>query len=150
MSVYADTNFVTRFYLERPEANEAQTLFEKHKPVFPVTWLLRVELINALQQAVFFGFGEEQIRISAELASTCQQHFRDDLREKQFLNMTDIPMSEVTRLFEEISLRHTAKHGFRAYDILHVASALALKCRTFWSFDKRANKLAKLEGLKTI
>ena len=28
--------------------------------------------------------------------------------------------------------------------------ALLLKCRTFWSFDKRASKLARLEGLKVL
>lgn len=52
--------------------------------------------------------------------------------------------------FEEIALRHTARHGFRAYDIMHVAAALVLKCQSFWSFRKKACKLAKLEGLKII
>jgi len=40
------------------------------------------------------------------------------------------------------------KHGFRTYDLLQVASALLLGCDTFWSFDGRARKLAKLEGMK--
>jgi predicted nucleic acid-binding protein len=62
----------------------------------------------------------------------------------------EVRQAELERLFEEISLRYTAKHGFRTYDILHVASALLLKSRSFWSFDKRACKLAKLEGLKLI
>lgn len=35
-------------------------------------------------------------------------------------------------------------------DILHVAAALVLKCQSFWSFDKKACKLAKLEGLMVI
>jgi hypothetical protein len=47
-------------------------------------------------------------------------------------------------------LRHTAKHGFRTYDLLHVSSALLLKCDTFWSFDPKANRLAGLEGLETL
>jgi predicted nucleic acid-binding protein len=50
-------------------------------------------------------------------------------------------------MFRELSNRHTAKGGFRTYDILHVASALVLGCDTFWSFDAKAKKLAKLEGL---
>jgi predicted nucleic acid-binding protein len=66
------------------------------------------------------------------------------------MRLTDLPLDEVTRRFEDLALRHTAKHGFRAYDILHVSSALTLKCHTFWSFDKRASKLAKLEGLTVI
>ncbi|HEV2210624.1 MAG TPA: hypothetical protein VG167_17760 [Verrucomicrobiae bacterium] len=52
--------------------------------------------------------------------------------------------------FEELSLRHTAKHGFRTYDLLHVSSALVLGCDTFWSFDPKASRLAALEGLETV
>ncbi len=33
-------------------------------------------------------------------------------------------------------------------DRLHVASALVLRCDTFWSFDPKASKLAALAGLK--
>ena len=44
-------------------------------------------------------------------------------------------------------LRHTAKHGFLTYDMLHVASDLLLGCDTFWSFDIQVRKLAELEGL---
>ncbi|MBI5769186.1 MAG: hypothetical protein HZA93_15440 [Verrucomicrobia bacterium] len=50
----------------------------------------------------------------------------------------------------ELSLRHTASHGFRAYDVAHVASALLLGCDAFWSFDAKASQLAKREGLKTL
>ena len=39
-------------------------------------------------------------------------------------------------------------HGFRTYDLLHVATALLLECDTFWSFDIKATRLAKLEGLR--
>jgi predicted nucleic acid-binding protein len=57
-------------------------------------------------------------------------------------------MPDVEAQFEELALRHTAKHGFRTYDLLHVASALLLRCDTFWSFDPKASKLAALEGLR--
>lgn len=150
MSIYADTNFVTRLYLERPETSEAEALFRRERPQFPVTWLLRIELLNAFEQSVLTGYGDSRSRVSAEFAAATQQQFRDDLRDGVFLKQADVPLHSLTRLFEEISLRHTARHGFRTYDILHVASALLLKSRAFWSFDKRASKLAKLEGLKTI
>ncbi len=150
MSIYADTNYLTRLYLEQPESAKADKWFASEQPILPVTWLLRVELVNAFEQAVFSGFGEREARIAPELAAACQGDFREDLRERRAVQLVDISMNELTRLFEEIALRHTAGHGFRTYDILHVASALALGCDTFWSFDKRAVKLAKLEGLRTI
>ena len=55
-----------------------------------------------------------------------------------------------TRAYLELpGSQHTARHGFRTYDLLHVASALTLKCDGFWSFDPKASKLAALEGLET-
>jgi predicted nucleic acid-binding protein len=45
--------------------------------------------------------------------------------------------------------RYTARHGFRTYDILHVASARALGCSRFLTLDAKARKLARLVGLKT-
>ncbi len=116
----------------------------------PITWLTRLEVINAFEQSVLTGFGEVQSRISAELAAACQQQFRDDLTQGVAMRLVNISQAEVSAKFEEIVLRHTARHGFRAYDILHVAAALILKCQSFWSFDKKASKLAKLEGLKVI
>jgi predicted nucleic acid-binding protein len=150
MSVYADTNFYTYLYLEDVGSGIAEGLMSRHHSVLPITWLLRLEIINGLQQAVFSGYGESQARITPEHAGACQRAFRDDLRDGVAVRSVQLPIAEVSIRFEEIALRHTAKHGFRSYDILHVASALILNCKTFWSFDKRASKLAKLEGLKTI
>lgn len=151
MSIYADTNFFSFLYLEDPGSGKAEALLRQHHhPILPITWLLRVEVINSFEQAVFSGYGAAQIRIARKMAAACQQAFRDDLRDGVALRVVDVPLSQVTQTFEEIALRQTAKHGFRAYDILHVASALVLKRKSFWSFDQRANKLAKLEGLKTI
>ena len=148
--IYADTNFLTQFYIESPDANEADRLLSKFKPMLPVTWLLRIELINAFEQCVFSGYGAKQSRISHGLAATCQQHFRDDLRDGVALRSVELSNAELSRMVEELSLRHTAKHGFRTYDLVHVASALLLKSKSFWSYDVRAVKLAKLEGLKVL
>ena len=150
MNIYADTNFFTYLYLEDSGSGRADALVSNHRPALPITWLLRIEIINAIEQATFSGYGETQKRITPEFASACQQMFRSDLKEGLVMQAAEVPLHALTRLFEEISLRHTARHGFRTYDILHVASALLLKCHTFWSFDKRASKLAKLEGLKII
>lgn len=150
MSIYADTNFITRLYLERPETAQAESVFGAELPVLPIIWLTRLEVINAFEQSVLTGFGEAPARFSAELAAACQQQFRDDLAQGLALRLVNVSHAEVSAKFEDISLRHTARHGFRAYDILHVAAALVLKCERFWSFDKKATKLARLEGLKTL
>ena len=63
----------------------------------------------------------------------------------RFLDQT--LFAELAEKAEQLSLRHTARRGFRTYDLLHVASALLLGCDSFLSFDEKASQLAKLEGL---
>lgn len=75
--------------------------------------------------------------------------FEDDLKRGKLLRPVVCALEDIAGRFEVLSARHTARHGFRTYDILHVASALELGCDTFWSFDQKALKLAKLEGLQT-
>jgi predicted nucleic acid-binding protein len=150
MMIYADTNFITRLYLERPETSLAGQFILEENPVLPITWLLKLEIINAFEQSVLTGFGEAQRRVSAELAAACQQQFREDLSQGLAMKLVAVPQAELSSQFEEIAMRHTAKFGFRCYDILHVAAAKLLACKQFWSFDKKANKLAKLEGLEVI
>jgi predicted nucleic acid-binding protein len=152
MSPYADTNFFTRAYLELPDSQEADRLLLKAKKgesaPLPMTWLHRVETLNAFQLHVFLAREAGQTFISPEQAALAHANFRSDVQSGEFFRPVAIPVGELEKQFEELSLRHTARYGFRTYDLLHVASALMLKCDGFWSFDPKASKLAALEGLK--
>jgi predicted nucleic acid-binding protein len=150
VNIYADTNFFTYLYLEDAGSGKADGLMRQHRPVFPILWLTRLEVINAFEQSVLTGFGEARARVSAELAAACQQQFRDDLSQGLAMKLVNVSQAEVSARFEDIAMRHTAKHGFRTYDILHVAAAQVLRCERFWSFDKKAVKLAKLEGMRVM
>ena len=153
MRPYADTNFFTRAYLELPGSPEADRLLlsaqRSESSPLPLTWLHRVETLNAFQLHVFLAREARQPFVSLEQAARAYANFRSDIQSGEFLRSVAIPATELERQFEELALRHTARHGFRTYDLLHVASALTLKCDGFWSFDLKASKLAALEGLKT-
>ena len=152
MKPYADSNLFSRFYLRLSESGKAAALMEaadaEGNTPLPVTWLHRLELANALQLYVFAGRAGGQIRVTAEQASSAHATFWTDLREAAFLRPVHVELPELEAQFQELALRHTAKHGFRTYDLIHVASALLLKCDEFWSFDPKASKLASLEGLR--
>ncbi len=153
MKPYADTNFITRLYLSLPGTSEAVAALERlqnnGKEALPITWHHRMETINAFQLLAYASSQSGyQPRVTPEQAAVALVTFRGDLTTPIFLRETPVSMVDLERQFEELSLRHTARHGFRTYDLLHVASALALKCDTFWSFDPKASKLAALEGLK--
>ena len=153
MIPYADTNLLTRIYLRQKDTEEALALMEQAVshgvPPLPITWLHRLELTNAIQLHVFQGRSPGQLFVSPEQAALARANFDEDLLADNFLRNSLVPVAELEQQFEELSLRHTARHGFRTYDLLHVASALVLKCDAFWSFDPKASKLAVLEGLKT-
>lgn len=153
MKPYPDTNFFTRLYLALPGSELADHLLAQAKTSdvasLPVTWLHRLETINAFQLSVFVGRLQGRTRVTSEQAASALAGFREDLRKGDFFRAVPLPLETLERQFEELALRHTAKHGFRTYDLLHVSSALLLECDTFWSFDPKASKLASLEGLKT-
>jgi predicted nucleic acid-binding protein len=152
MRPYADTNFFSRLYLPLPDSDEAmrlaQTARVEASPPLPVTWLHRLETINAFQLHVFSGKLPGQVRVTAEQAASAHASFRSDIAQPVFLRSVQLDMAELEERFEELALRYTHRHGFRTYDLLHVASALVLLCDTFWSFDPKASKLASLEGLR--
>lgn len=154
MKPYADTSFFTKFYLPLPDSDLANNLIAEAGGrinfALPITWLHRVEIVNALEIQVFSSRLHSQPRITPEHAAIAQASFRQDLGRSDFLQLTPINQEALVTKSEDISLRHTARSGFKTYDLVHVASALLLGCDTFWSFDTKASRLAKLEGLRTI
>jgi predicted nucleic acid-binding protein len=117
----------------------------------PVTWLHRIEVLNAFQLYAFVTkSGGGAVRVTSEQAAAARADFDDDLRRSTFVRTEHIDIGSMENQFEELTLRHSFKHGFRTYDILHVSIALLLKCDTFWTFDMKAAKLAALEGLHVL
>jgi predicted nucleic acid-binding protein len=50
----------------------------------------------------------------------------------------------------DLSKKHSATVGARSLDILHIASALAVKAEKFLTVDGRQTEVAKLAGLKIV
>ena len=113
----------------------------------PVTWLVELELTNAIEHYVFLARTGGQIRVTKEAAAAAQANLVEDLERADFVVSVVLDEGLVKRQFKELALRHTARHGYRTYDLLHVSSALLLGCDTFWSFDLKARALAESEGL---
>lgn len=152
MKPYADTNVLTRLYLNLPETPAAGALLRSAVEIaaerIPITWLHRAEFANAIEIHVFLGQQGGHIRITREQAALAHALFADDRRAAQVCAVADISPDDLIPQVETLAARHTARHGFRTYDLMHVASALLLGCDTFWSFDAKAAHLAELEGLK--
>jgi predicted nucleic acid-binding protein len=154
MNAYVDANALVRHYLDVENRHQLEGLLVDPKsPVswtVPVTDLLRFEVNNAIERMVFETRNGGAARVSMEMGLVAHSDFEADLTENCFLLRTPLTLTDIETEFDTLARRYTATHGFRTYDVVHVASALKLRCKRFLSFDAKANALAKLVGLKTL
>jgi predicted nucleic acid-binding protein len=152
MRAYADTNFLISLYLEVGDFERATATVTEAQiqgmETLPISPLLAIEMTNAFQLHVHHSHRQGQWRVAPELAGAVQAMFEEDLRSGMLYREEEMPWAPLRAAAQELAHRHTAKHGFRTYDLLHVATARLLGCDFFWSFDHKARKLATLEGLK--
>jgi predicted nucleic acid-binding protein len=142
LSGYADTSFLVSLYT--PDANSAQAASLMAAATLPVmlTPLGELELTNAFELRRF-----RRELDSSEVAAS-RAAFRRDV-ENGIFAIVPLPAN----VFERAKLRarkRTSRLGTHSLDILHVASAVALKSTAFYSFDRNQGKLAKTEGLNTL
>lgn len=141
MSGYVDTSFLVSLYSpDRNSAKAARRMSDARLPLM-LTPLGELELINALQLRVF---RKEVARAEARAAYAA---FHADVR-GGILAMKPWPATVYAHALR-LAQSWSAKLGTRTLDILHVASALALKADTFNTFDDRQKSIAQAAGLAT-
>ena len=64
------------------------------------------------------------------------------------VEIVPVDWARVHSLAEQLSSQNTSKSGYRAFDILHVATALELGAKELLTFDVRQGEMAKVAGLK--
>ncbi|MDQ2898804.1 MAG: type II toxin-antitoxin system VapC family toxin [Acidobacteriota bacterium] len=141
MSAYADTSFLVSLYIVDANSISAATKAASAELPLVTSVLGELEITNAFALRMFRKeLGVSELR-RAEAA------FRRDI-EEGVLSIRPV----TTAVYEKARLvaqRRTPRLGTRTLDILHVASALALEAKAFFTFDKNQRKLARAEGLKT-
>ena len=150
MDTYLDTNALARMFV--PQIGSDPILYEDFQNFsgIPVTPLLRMETLNTFQRLVFEFRNRSPWRVTPEIVAVAKSLFEENLQQGIALQAIPLELHTLDPVFERITDQHVAKHGFRTYDILHVASALQLGCKKFLTFDKKAASLAKLEGLECV
>ncbi|MCP5519947.1 MAG: type II toxin-antitoxin system VapC family toxin [Verrucomicrobiales bacterium] len=140
MTFYADTGFLLSLHLHETTSAAAARVMEKVEEPLPLTWLVSLEFRNALWLGRFRNWLTEQERAAAAGS------FKHDLEEGRLLPAV-LDIEVVTREAERLADLFTATVGVRALDLLHVASALVLRCTEFLSFDKRQRAMAARAGM---
>jgi len=140
LSIYADTSFFVSLYV--PDRHSLET--ERRMASKPRIWfapLHRAEWLHALSQHVF------RKEMTAVEARRTQGELQRDIGSGLWLRV-ELPEA-VWETCAELARRHGPRLGTRTLDSLHVAIALQLGAKAFWTFDERQAKLAAAEGLQT-
>ena len=140
MIVYADTSFLFSLYVPDANSSSAAATMKRIKPPLLATDFAEFELTNALNGRIF----RKELRASQEqaiLLSLSKDVHAGVIRV--------VPLSAATFAHARRMARtQTRLLGTRALDVLHVASALALRADSFCTFDKNQARLAAALGLR--
>jgi predicted nucleic acid-binding protein len=136
----ADTSFLFSLYGADSGTAKARARMANQSQALTIHPLNDAELVNAVHLSVFrkaqpASDGDKILR--AWQADTAARR----------LVLHTLPLADVVTETVRLAGKHTRKHGYRIFDIMHVASALLLGADTFLSFDKDQRALAKAEGL---
>jgi predicted nucleic acid-binding protein len=113
---------------------------QRHDRVCVISYLCRIEVANAIELRAF------RKELTADKVSGSIDAFDADIKAGTF-DCLPVPPS-AWDIALKLSRSHTSETGTRSLDILHVASALAMKCGTFLTFDRNQAKLARAAGLE--
>ena len=140
MTIYADSSFLVSAYLQ--DVHSAEVIRRMRR--IPSVWLTpfnRSELAHAIHQHIFRG----------TLAAADARRYWSDFEEdcvKGVWARTDVPEAS-WEASVDLARQYGPSLGVRTLDSLHVACAMELGAKRFWTFDERQAKLAKAVGLST-
>jgi predicted nucleic acid-binding protein len=140
LTIYVDSSFLVSNYIQDVHSAEATRRMGQHPSVW-ITQLTGSEMANALFRYVFRGnFSLAEVhKYWGEFESDCAMGV---------WSQTDLP-AEIWGISIGLARNFGPTLGVRTLDSLHVACALELHAKKFWTFDERQAKLAEAVGLDT-
>lgn len=146
MKAFPDTSFLCALYRIQDNSTVALACRNTMKKPLHVSRLLIWEFRQAARFQAFRHSENPTMGYPLREAEKMLADFADDLRDA-FVVTATCDLVEILTLGEQISKIRTFAGGHRGFDILHVATALALDAKEFLSFDANQIRLARAEGL---
>jgi len=138
--LYVDTSVIVKLYIKEEYSFEVSHWIKENNAAIPLTRFHELEFTNAiyLKQFRMEMINEQALLVFAKF----DEHQRRGVYYRPQINWTD-----AINFALDLSQSHTKTTGSRSLDIMHVASALAIKAKRFLTLDKRQSALAELSGL---
>jgi predicted nucleic acid-binding protein len=143
MRAYFDTSVLVQWYVLEAGSAAAVALRARIAPPVPLSPFHRLELTAALRLK---GFRRELSSLSVTQALA---DFEAEVEAGVF-EPVELSMGTLCRRAEGLVAAYSEPLGVCTLDVIHVASALELKCREFVTADVRQGELAEACRLKVI
>jgi len=140
--IYADTSFLASLYIPGTHSPVALAVVRPLRAPLLITFLGELEFANALALRVF------RKELSSSESASVFAHFRKDILDGIF-RVSPVPNGAFEKAIQ-LSQKHTSRVGTRTLDVLHVAAAIALRARFFYTFDRSQAELARAANLLTM
>lgn len=146
MSGYPDTSFICALYRTREGSEQAEAYVRGLPAPLRITSFLVYEFAQAVRFEIY-RHRQDHTKGYSELAGmNMLARFEADIA-RGAIEIIAFDPADVLRHATRLSENHTIRDGNRAFDILHVATALSLRATEFLTFDGAQRKLAEAEGL---
>ena len=147
MIAFPDTSFLCAFYRRQDNSSQAAAYFKAMPEALHVSSLLLYEFRQSVRFQVWLHARDKSKGYPRAECERAMADLQTDL-DTGAVVLATVDWPDVHRLAETLSKRHTFSAGHRAFDVLHVATALHLGAREFLTFDANQRKLALAEKLK--
>jgi len=146
MIAYPDTSFLVSLYVRQIHSPRAAAHFAAMPEPLHVTDLVIYEFRLAIRLAVYRAEHGAPDVVTRQDAAAAFANLETDIADGALVPVSyDWPA--VLSTAEHLSAKHGLDSGYRAFDILHVASTLQLGATEVLTFDGKQRALAESEGL---
>jgi predicted nucleic acid-binding protein len=140
LTIFADSSFIVSSYVQ--DIHSAEVIRRMSlRPQVCATPLNSAEVAHAIHQYAFRG------KLGLFEARRAWLDFEQDCANGVWV-LIGLP-ARIWDTSIDLARQHGPTLGVRTLDSLHVACALELKAKRFWTFDERQLRLAEAVGLNT-
>ena len=147
MNAYPDTSFLCALYVAQDTSARAAAHYRQMTEPLHVTALLLYEFRQSARCQTWLHAQDPRKGYAQAVATKALADLQDDLANGVTV-IVPVDWPDVHAIAERLSAQYTGRGGHRAFDLLHVATALHLNARQFLTFDTNQRRVAEAAGLK--
>lgn len=144
---YPDTSFLCAMYRSQVNSPKAAAYFAGMAGPLRVSSPLLFEFRQSTRWQVYLNSNDATKGFDLPSAQAALAMLQANIGSGALM-IVPVDWADVASIADRLSAQHTFTKGYRAFDILHVATAIHLGATDFLTFDGKQKQLAKAEGLR--